>query len=199
MTAFANNFEGMVALAFPGKGLSDDEFFEFCRINRDLKIERTAKGEIIIISPTGGETGNRNAALTGILFVWNQKTKLGRIFDSSTGFKLSNGATYGPDAAWVIQEKWNALTPSEKKKFAPVTPDFIAEIRSENDNLQPIKEKIAEFIECGCRLAWLIDPKNEVTYIYKADGIETKVPFDQMLTGEDVLPGFEVKLADLFE
>jgi Uma2 family endonuclease len=199
MTAVASKFEGMIALAFPGKGMSDDQFFEFCQLNRDLKIERTAKGEIIIMSPTGGETGNWNAALTAVLFNWNFKKKLGRTFDSSTGFKLPTGATYGPDSAWITNEKWSTLSPAERKKFLPVVPDFIAEIRSENDNLQPIKEKIAEFMGCGCRLAWLIDSKNGVTYTYKADGSETKVPFNQLLTGEDVLPSFEVKLADLFE
>lgn len=199
MTAIASKFEGMVALAFPGKGMSDDQFFEFCQLNRNLKIERTAKGEIIIMSPTGSETSSWNAALTAVLFNWNFKTKLGKAFDSSGGFKLPNGATYGPDAAWITLEKWNGLTPVERRKFAPVVPDFIMELRSPSDSLQPIKDKIAEFMECGCRLAWLIDPSKQKTTVYKADGTEEKVPFDQMLSGEDVLPGFEVNLSELFQ
>lgn len=199
MAAVASKFEGMVALAFPGNGMNDDQFFEFCQLNRDLKIERTAKGEIIVMSPTGGETGNWNAALTAVLFNWNFKKKLGRTFDSSTGFKLPTGATYGPDSAWITNEKWNILSPTERKKFLPAVPDFIMELRSPSDSLQPIQEKIAEFMECGCRLAWLIDPSTQQTTVYKADGSETQVPFNQALTGEAVLPGFEVNLSDLFQ
>jgi Uma2 family endonuclease len=199
MTAVANQFKGLVALSFPGKGMTDDEFFEFCQINQNFKIERNSKGQIIIMPLTGSETGSWNAALTAVLFNWAFQTKLGKAFDSSTGFKLPNGATYGPDAAWVSYEKWNALTPTERRKFAPVVPEFMMELRSPSDRLQPIKNKIAEFIECGCQLAWLIDPVKQRTTVYRAEGSETKVPFEELLTGEKVLPGFEVKLSDLFE
>ena len=151
------------------------------------------------MSPTGTKTGARNARLTIALGMWNLKDNQGEIFDSSTGFKLPNGATYGPDAAWMPHEKWKALTPDEQEGFAPVVPDFIAEIRSKSDAIRPIQEKISEFIECGCQLAWLIDPILQKTTVYQADGTEVEVPFDQTLTGGSVLPGFEVIIAHLFQ
>lgn len=199
MTATASKFEGFVALAFPEKGMSDAAFFEFCQLNRELKIERNSAGEIIIMSPTGTKTGGWNSEFTTELGIWNRKNKLGKTFDSSTGFKLPNGATYGPDAAWMPHEKWNALTLDEQDGFAPVVPNFIAEIRSKSDTLKPIQEKIIEFVECGCQLAWLIDPILQKTTVYRADGPEIEVPFDQILNGGTVLPGFEVILADLFQ
>lgn len=199
MTAVTNQFEGILALAFPDQGMSDEQFFSFCQLNRDVKIERNAQGEIVIMSPTGSETGNWNSEFNGALFVWNKQFKLGKTFDSSAGFMLPNGAIYGPDAAWIPAEKWNLLTPAEKKKFAPIVPDFIMELRSPSDRLESIQEKIAEFMESGCLLAWLIDPEAQQTTIYRADGSETTVPFTQILSGESVLPGFSVQLGELFE
>jgi len=199
MTAAASRFEGFVALAFPGKGMSDEQFFEFCQLNRDLKIERNATGEIIIMSPTGGQTGIWNARLNGKLFVWNESSRLGVIFDSSTGFKLPNGASYGPDAAWMPHAKWEALSAEEKEKFVPAVPDFIIELRSSSDSLKPIQAKIADFMACGCRLAWLIDPTQQHTTVYRADGSESVVPFAEILTGEEVLPGFAVNLEELLQ
>lgn len=199
MTAITSQFEGVLALAFPEQGMSDEQFFAFCQLNRDVKIERNALGEIVIMSPTGSETGNWNSLFNGVLFVWNNQTKLGKTFDSSTGFKLPNGATYGPDAAWMPREKWNSISAADKRKFAPLVPDFIMEMRSPSDRLEPIQEKIAEFIECGCKLAWLIDPHARLTTVYRADGSESKVPFEEPLNGEDVLPGFSVELEELFE
>ena len=199
MTAVTNQFEGVLALAFPDQGMSDEQFFAFCQLNRDVKIERNSHGEIVIMSPTGSETGNWNSLFNGVLFVWNNQTKLGKTFDSSTGFKLPNGATYGPDAAWMPREKWNSICAADKRKFAPLVPDFIMELRSPNDRLEPIQEKIAEFIECGCKLAWLIDPRAQLTTVFRTDGSESKIPFDELLNGEDVLPGFSVQLAELFE
>jgi Uma2 family endonuclease len=199
MTAFTSQFEGVVALAFPDKWMSDEQFFAFCQLNRDVKIERNAQGEIIITSPTGSETGNWNSEFNGELGIWNRKYQLGKTFDSSAGFKLPNGATYGPDAAWIRHEKWNALTPDEKKKFAPIVPDFIMELRSPSDRLESIQEKIAEFMESGCLMAWLIDPEAQHTTVYRADGSETTVPFTEILSGESVLPGFNVQLGELFE
>ncbi len=199
MTATASKFEGFIALAFPEKGMSDEAFFEFCQLNRELKIERNSTGEIIIMSPTGTKTGGWNSEFNIELGIWNRTYKFGKTFDSSTGFKLPNGATYGPDAAWVLHEKWNALSPHEQEGFAPIVPDFVAEIRSKSDTLKSIQEKIAEFMACGCRLAWLIDPILQITTVYQADGNAVETPFDQALSGGNVLPGFEVVLADLFQ
>lgn len=199
MTAITSQFEGILALAFPDKGMSDEQFFAFCQLNRDVKIERNTQGEIVIMSPTGSETGNWNSSFNGVLFVWNNQTKLGKTFDSSAGFKLPNGATYGPDAAWMPRKKWDSISAAEKRKFAPLVPDFIMELRSPSDRLEPIQDKIAEFMECGCRLAWLIDPEAQQTTVYRADGSETTVSFEEVLSGEDVLLGFSVNLANLFE
>lgn len=198
MTATASKFEGYVALAFPNEGMSDEEFFEFCQLNRGLKIERKSSGEIILMSPTGSKTGIRNARLIAVLFNWNELEKNGEVFDSSAGFKLPNGATYGPDTAWVSHNKWNTLSIEEQEGFAPIVPDFIAEIRSKSDGLKPIQEKIAEFMECGCQLAWLIDPILQKTTVYHMNGEEEDVAFDETLSGGSVLAGFEVKLSELF-
>lgn len=199
MTATATKFEGSLTLAFPGIEMSDREFFDFCQANRHLKIERNSAGEILIMSPTGTKTGNWNSEFTTELGIWNRQYKLGRTFDSSTGFKLPNGATYGPDAAWMPLEKWNALSSEEQEGFAPVVPNFIAEIRSKSDPLRPIQEKIVEFLDAGCELAWLIDPILQKTTVYHADGHEEEISFDHELNGGTVLPGFTVKLAELFK
>lgn len=199
MTAIASKFEGSLTLSFPGIEMRDEEFFDFCQANRHLKIERNSAGEILIMSPTGTKTGSWNSEFTTELGIWNRKYKLGRTFDSSTGFKLPNGATYGPDAAWMPLEKWNALSMDEQEGFAPIVPNFIAEIRSKSDPLRPLQEKIAEFIDCGCELAWLIDPILQKTTVFHAGGQEEEIPFDQALNGGTVLPGFTVKLADLFQ
>ena len=194
-----SQFDGTLRLNFPKNVISDKWLFEFCQLNRDLKIEHNSVGEIIIMPQTGTQTGGWNSEFTTELGIWNRKNKLGKTFDSSTGFKLPNGATYGPDAAWIPHEKWNALTLDEQDGFAPIVPDFIAEIRSKSDTIKPIQEKIIEFMECGCQLAWLIDLILQITTVYRADGQEVEVPFDQILNGGSVLPGFEVKLADLFQ
>jgi Uma2 family endonuclease len=141
-----------LALSFPGQSMSDDEFFEFCQLNRELKMERTSTGNIIIISPTGSETSCWNFEFNGELAIWNRQHKLGRAFDSSGGFRLPNGAVYAPDAAWVTIEKWKALVPAQRRKFALLVPDFIMELRSPTDSLAPIQEKIAEFLDQGTRL-----------------------------------------------
>ncbi len=194
-----SQFDGTLRLNFPKNVISDKWLFEFCQLNRDLKIEHNSVGEIIIMPPTGTETGAWNSEFNTELGIWNRKHKLGKTFDSSTGFKLPTGATYGPDAAWMPHEKWNALSSVQKRKFAPVVPDFIMELRSPNDRLESIQEKIIEFMEYGCQLAWLIDPILQKTTVYQADGLEVEVPFDQVLSGGNVLPSFEVTLADLFK
>lgn len=177
---------------------SDDDFFEFCQLNRDLRIERDNDGTIHIMTPTGFDTGNFNYEIGVELGVWNRKTNLGRVGDSSTGFKLPNNAVRSPDISWVSNEKLAPLTPDQLKKFAPVCPDFVIEIRSPSDNLSKIKTKMQEYIENGCRLGWLIDRENEQVFIYRSNGtIDLVESFEEQLSGEDVLPGFELILADL--
>ncbi len=187
-----------LAIRLPNGGLSDEAFLEFCQLNPELRIERNADKEIQIMPPTGSETGNRNAKLLVKLGIWNEKHRLGEPFDSSTGFKLPNGAERSPALAWLRQERWEALSPAERKRFAPIAPDFVLELRSDDQSLGLLKEKMEEYMSCGCRLGWLLDPQGRRTYVYSENGDIQTVPFDQKLTGADVLPGFEIVMADLF-
>lgn len=178
--------------------LTDDQFFEFCQINRDLRIERTANGELLIMPPTGSETGNRNFKLSQQLANWIDTDGTGIGFDSSSGFTLPNGAERSPDAAWIKLERWNALTLEQKKKFAPICPDFVVELRSDSDNLAPLKTKMEEYIDNGASLVFLIDRKNRDIYIYRPGvGVEClKNP--ATVSGESVLPGFVLDLSKIW-
>lgn len=174
------------------KDMSSEEFFAFCQLNNDLRIERTADGQMIIMAPTGSETGNRNSEINAEIVFWNRIHKLGLTFDSSTGFTLPNGAERAPDTAWIRKERWDALSPQEKKKFAPIAPDFVLELRSEDQSLSELREKMDEYMDCGCRLGWLIDPQNRRTYVYNENGEIQTVPFEEKLSGGEVMPGLEV-------
>ena len=191
----------MVATAISNKKLmTDDEFFDFCQSweMRDKRIERTKNGEIIMQEPTGGETGSFNSEIGGEVRQWNKETRIGRSFDSSTGFTLPNTAVKSPDVSWILKERWLALPLALREKFPPITPDFIIEIRSKTDSLKGTKEKMEEYMENGCRLGWLIDRIKECTYIYRADGSRDFVDsFEKTLSGEDVLVGFKLRIADL--
>ncbi|MDZ7960600.1 MAG: Uma2 family endonuclease [Aulosira sp. DedQUE10] len=177
--------------------LTDDQFFQMCQKNRNYRFERTASGEILIISPTGGETSNRNGRLTQQIFNWVDTNDLGIAFDSNGGFKLPNGADRSPDASWVKIERWNALTPEQQEKFAPICPDFVVELRSPSDSLKDLQEKMQEYIENGARLGWLIDRKNKRVEIYRP-GKEVEVLDNPVsLSGEDVLPGFVLHLQQI--
>jgi Uma2 family endonuclease len=150
------------------------------------------------MAPTGGTTGNRNLDIEGQLWLWNRQTKLGKTFNSSTGFQLPNGADRSPDAAWVRQERWDALTPEQQDGFVPLCPDFVLELRSKNDNMEPLRVKMREYMENGARLGWLIDRKNKKVEIYR-QGQEVEV-LDNPTTvsGEDVLPGFVLDLTEVW-
>ncbi|MDF5724654.1 MAG: Uma2 family endonuclease [Rhizonema sp. PD37] len=174
--------------------LTDDQFYELCQKNSDIKFERNAQGEIIIMPPTGGETGNCNAEITTDFAIWNRQTQLGKVFDSSTGFKLPNGADRSPDVAWIKQERWDALTPAQKEKFPPIAPDFVLELMSPTDTLQKTQEKMQEYMENQVKLSWLIDRKTRRVEIYR-QGKEVEVlESPTELSGEDVLPGFVLKM-----
>ncbi len=147
--------------------LTDEQFFQMCQKNRDYQFERTASGEVLIMPPTGSETGRRNVKITTQLDNWNSESKLGEVFDSSAGFKLPNGADRSPDASWIKIERWNALTPEQQEKFAPICPDFVVELRSPSDSLKDLQEKMQEYIENGAQLGWLIDRKNKRVEIYR--------------------------------
>lgn len=180
-------------------GLTDDELFALCTSNKMLRIERTKDGEIMLLHPTGTDSGYRNSDINYFLAHWNRQKHLGKVFDSSTGFTLPSGAMRSPDAAFIMMERWEAIPKEDRKKFAPICPDFIAELRSENDSIIYLQKKVREeWIANGCRLAWLIDPFEEVVYVYRQDGSTSEVRgFDNTVSGEDVLPEFVLELKGL--
>ncbi len=174
--------------------LSDDQFYRLCRANSDLRLELTATGELIMNPPTGGDTGRYNADLVGEFYIWNKQYQLGILFDSSTAFKLPNGATRSPDVSWILTERWNQLTPQQQQRFAPIVPDFVLELMSPSDTLKDIQDKMKEYMENGVRLGWLINRKDGLIEIYR-QGKETEVvKMPTYLSGEDVLPEFNLKL-----
>ncbi|RCJ39928.1 hypothetical protein A6769_05055 [Nostoc punctiforme NIES-2108] len=177
--------------------LTDDQFFQMCQKNRDYRFERTASGEILIMPPTGSDTGNRNFDMVVELGIWNKQTKLGKGFDSSTGFTLPNGAERSPDVSWVKIERWNALTPEQQEKFAPICPDFVVELRSRTDSLKELQEKMQEYIENGTQLGWLIDRKNKRVEIYRPGKDVEILDNPASLSGENVLPGFVLDLQQI--
>ncbi len=178
--------------------LSDDEFYEFCRLNEHLKIERDANGNILLMALTGGKTGKVNFEL-GIEFgLWNRKGKKGIAFDSSTGFKLPSGAVRSPDLAWVSKEAWYKLTVDEQSKFPPICPYFVVEIMSNSDYYPEAKQKMNEWIENGCQLGWLINLKNQEVHIYHANGsVSMHEGFEKNIKGEGLLSDFELELSVL--
>ncbi|WP_341525517.1 Uma2 family endonuclease [Nostoc sp. UHCC 0302] len=182
----------------PAVGLTDEQFYQLCVANEEWRLELTAEGELIIMPPTGGESGIRNADLTTDLNLWNRETKLGKVFDSSTEFRLPNGAYRSPDASWVILERWEALTPEQRRRFPPLCPDFVIELRSESDSLAKLRSKMREYQDNGTRLGWLIDPLTPLVEIYRGfTDVETlnfSIDKPPMLSGEDVLPGFVLNL-----
>ncbi len=174
--------------------LSDEQFYQLCVVNRDLSLELNATGGLIIVPPVGGESGNQEADLITDLNIWNRQTGLGKVFSSSTIFKLPNGAKRSPDAAWVKLERWEALSLEERKKFPSLAPDFVIELRSESDGLKPLQNKMQEYLENGVRLGWLINPQDKQVEIYRQNqSVEVGI-IPITLSGEDVLAGFELRL-----
>jgi Uma2 family endonuclease len=177
---------------------TDDKFVEMIAANKDLRLELSSQGELSIMSPTGGETGDRNLELGGQVWFWNRQTGLGKAFDSSTGFKLPNGATRSPDVSWIKIETWNALTPEQRKRFLPLCPDFVMELVSESDDLADTQAKMREYIANGLRLGWLINPKNQQVEIYRPNQEIEVLQSPTSLSGEDVLLGFILDLQPIF-
>ena len=178
--------------------VTHDQFLELCVVNEDLQLERTATGELIIMPPTGSITGNRNSDIEGQLWLWNRQTKLGKTFNSSTGFHLPNGADRSPDAAWVRQDRWDALTIEQQEGFAPLCTDFVVELRSKNDNMEPLRAKMREYMDNQARLGWLIDRKNKKVEIYRQGQDVEVLDNPTTLSGEDVLPGFVLDLTEVW-
>ena len=174
--------------------MTDEQFFQLCQDNRDLRFERNSNGDILIMPPTGGETSNRNIEISYQVQAWSRQSKLGIAFDSSAGFTLPNKADRSPDASWIPLEKWNNLTPQQRQKFLPLCPDFVIELRSPSDSLKTLQNKMKEYLENGTKLGWLINPKAKQVEIYR-QGKEVEILDNPTtLSGEDVLPDFVLVL-----
>lgn len=178
--------------------ITHEDFVQLAQINRDLQLERTATGELIIMPPIGSETGNKNLDIAGQLWLWNRQNQLGIAFDSSTGFHLPNGADRSPDASWIRQERWDLLTQDEREIFAPICPDFVLELRSKNDSIEKLQAKMIEYIENGASLGWLIDRKNKTVEIYRQNQDVELLNHPVNLSGEDILPGFMLDLTEVW-
>jgi Uma2 family endonuclease len=178
----------------PRAPLTDRLFLRLCRANPDLRLERTATGELIIMPPAGSGSGGRNLKVAQQLANWVDASGLGVAFDSSAGFTLSNGAIRSPDASWVARDRWDALTPDEQEGFAPLCPDFVVELRSPTDRLPDLREKMREYRAQGARLGWLIDPKRKVVEVYRPRRHVEVLTAPVTLSGEGVLPGFVLDL-----
>jgi Uma2 family endonuclease len=181
-------------------GMTEEQFFDFCQENDYLKLERNAMGDIILMEPTGTYAASYNFNIYAKLFQWNEEGKFGMFFDSNAGFTLPNKAVRSPDCAFIRMDRWKALPTDERHKFAHICPDFVIELRSSKDNRKKLEEKMIEWMNNGCKLAWLIDPKRKETVVYSAVKEEQIIfPFNTILTGEDVLPGFKLDLTTIFK
>ena len=181
------------------EGLGSDQFYEFCRANEDLRIERTVNGTIEIMPPTGARTGNRNLKLAQKFANWSDEDGSGEIFDSSTGCELPNGATRSPDVSWVSHKRLKKLDEEDLEEFLPLCPDFALELLSATDSLTKTGEKMQEYLDNGCRLGWLIDPKKKTAHIYRPDQEVEIIKQATVLDGEDVLPGFRLELEKIWD
>jgi Uma2 family endonuclease len=200
-TTLTHSETGAIVLHFGPfmQKLSDEDFFEFCQLNRELRMERTKEGDLIIMPPTGSKTGGSNFTLAVKFGVWVEKDGTGKGFDSSTGFTLPNGAERSPDLSWMRIGRWNALSDDEQKRFAPICPDFVVELRSESDSLDTLKAKMEEYIENGAQLGWLIDPFEKNVYIYRQKSTVECLEHPDTVSGEPLLKGFVLKMEEIWD
>lgn len=182
----------------PIVSLTRQQFYQLCQVNRDIRMERSHTGDLILIPPTGWGTGRRNSKLNLRLGAWAEQDGTGIVFDSSTGFSLPNGADRSPDVAWVQRSRIEALAP-DPARFLPLAPDFVIELRSATDKLASLQQKMAEYQGCGVRLGWLIDPQHKTVEIYRVEREPELLQGPQQLLGEGVLRGFVLELADIWE
>lgn len=178
----------------PGTEIDDDRLLELSSLNSDLRLERDEKGDLIVMPPTGGETGNKNVEITGQLWAWSRSDGTGMSFDSSTGFRLPNGAVRAPDASWVRRERFESLTGEQRRKFPPLCPEFVIELRSPTDRLEVVREKMDEYVENGAKLGWLIDPLEQRAHIYRSGEPVEVMERPEKLSGDPMLKSFELDL-----
>lgn len=178
----------------PIASLSAEQFDPLCQANPDVMFERTPVGELVIMSPTGGETGKPNATRISRFVVWTERMALGEVFDSSTCFRLPGGVDRSPDVAWVEQPRWDALTPEQQRSFPPICPDFVLELSSPRDRLSMIQDKMREYLASGARLGWLLNPEDKQVEIYRPGQDVGVLDASATLLGEAVLPDFVLNL-----
>ena len=182
MTAFTISLEPVIHV-------TDEQFYQLCQANPEVKFERDAVGDLIIMAPSGGETGSHNAEIVADFVIWNRQTRLGKVFDSSTCFKLPQGGDRSPDVAWVALERWNQLSQEQQRKFPPIAPDFVLELLSPTDSSEKTQAKMQEYINNGVRLGWLIDRDRRYVEIYRSNQPVEALTSPEQLSGADVLPG----------
>jgi Uma2 family endonuclease len=197
MQILVEELERPVAIQWERR-MTDDEYFQFCADNPDLRIERSAEGDILIMPPVGGESSFRNSELTAELRIWARKDGRGRVFDSSVEYFLPSGAAYSPDASWVLRSRLDKLTKDEKRKFLRLCPDFVVELMSPSDRLSKLKTKMREWIENGAQLGWLLDPERRTAYIYRPGREPEQLVNPERLAGEGSVAGFVLVLADIW-
>lgn len=179
--------------------LSDDQFFQLCQNNPDLKFERNPQGDLILMPPTGGETGCRNSDLIIDLGIWNRQTGLGYVFDSSTCFRLPNGADRSPDVAWIDRARWEALSQEQRERFPPLCPNFVIELMSPSDSLTEVQAKMQEYRETGTQLGWLLNRTARQAELYRPHQPTEILSAPLTLSGENILPGFTLNLSPIWQ
>jgi Uma2 family endonuclease len=194
MTAFTSPLKFPLEFDVSRVHLTDEQFYQLCINNPDIPLERTAKGVLLVMSPVGGDSGNREMELGGELYVWNRQAKLGKVFSSSTIFKLPGGGDRSPDAAWIELSRWQELTPEQRQKFPPIAPDFVLELRSRIDKLKTLQEKMHEYLDSGVRLGWMFNPQDQQVEIYRLRQEKEVRNLPTELSGEQVLPGFVLQV-----
>ena len=196
--AFVLDEEEPLTLDVKSAGLTDEQFYQLCADNRELRLELTAERELVIMPPTGGETGRRNNRLTQRLANWAEKDGTGEAFESSTGFNLPNGAKRSPDASWIQRSRWESLTKAQREEFIPLCPEFVVELRSRKDRLSTLQAKMEEYIQNGAELGWLIDPRSKRVYVYRSGRPVECLENPSTLSGEPVLPGFLFNVSEIW-
>ena len=181
----------------PDLHLTDDQFYAFCRLNRELRIERTAHGELWIMAPAGWDSSRKNAEITVQLGLWAKRDGTGVAVDSSAGYLLPNGAGRAPDASWVSQDRLAALTAEERAKFLPLCPDFAVELRWPTDGLSALQDKMREYMENGAQLGWLIDPLGGQVFVYRPGAPVERLKEPESVSADPVLPGFRLELGEI--
>jgi Uma2 family endonuclease len=183
-----------IVLNLNSVNLTEEQFYNLCQDNETLRLERTAKGELLIMPPMGGKSGKREANLIMKVGIWNEQSQLGEVFSSSTGFRLPKGGERSPDVAWVSRDRWESLSDQEQEKFPSLCPDFVIELRSRTDSLSSLQDKMLEYLDNGLRLGWLIDPQEQRVEIYRPGQPVEILALPALLLGEDVLLGFTLEL-----